>query len=166
MSDPYGYGISNPTDQPISFGGEVPIPQSISANDPGISALKANADHSHALSIGGVDTPWYNLPLGPFCGIYGGAGFRTPQYAQVGNIGLLRGLVAFIGSTAFPVQIGQLPASMAPKAQEVGLAFGETGIFRVDVWADGQVVMMMTTAGDASPSYLSLGAPYFIYVID
>jgi hypothetical protein len=165
MSDPYGFGISNPTDQPINFSGEVPVPQSISANDPGISALKANADHSHGLNVGGVDTPWYNLPLGPFCVPYG-SNFRYPQYSRVGNIGILRGLVAFIGSTAFPVQVGQLPASMTPTCEELGIVWGETGAFRIDIWTDGQVVMMMAMTGDASPSYISLGSPYFIYVID
>jgi hypothetical protein len=167
MSDPYGFGIANPTDQPIQFSGETPLPQSVSSNDSGISQLKANADHSHGLNIGGVDTPWFNLPLGPACTNYagGGAGGATKpaQYTRVGNMGLIRGVVGFLTSTS-PVQIGVVPPEFRPSLREIGIGYGAGGAFEVDLWTDGQLIM--TSGPSVSPFYLSIGSPYFIYIID
>lgn len=48
MSDPYPY--FKETDTPV-FPGEMPYPEPVGISDPGISSLKANADHSHADNV-------------------------------------------------------------------------------------------------------------------
>lgn len=144
----------------------MPLPGPVGQSDSGISALKANADHSHSFLVGAETTTWFNLPLGPFVSNYGG-GYRTAQYTVLGNLGFIRGLVAVSGAPGFPIVLGNIPVDIAPSAREMGVGMGFGGIFRIDLAIDGTLSNMGGITGSpTNPSYLSFGSPYFIYCTD
>ena len=154
-------------DRPPEFLGEMPVPEPIGDSDPGISALKANADHTHAFLLGGVSTTWSVLTLSIYSVPYGGAGFRAPEFTNIGNMVFIRGLVAVTGAAGWGVTIASMPASLAPKAREVGLGFGDLSVYRLDLLTDGALQLASGVGtGSFNPSYLSLGAPYYIYCVD
>ena len=153
-------------DRPPEFLGEMPVPEPIGDSDPGISALKANADHTHALLLGGISTTWSTLLLSPFAVPYG-SGFRAPEFTSIGNMVFIRGLIAVNGATAYPVLLATMPADLAPKARELGMGMGLNSVYRLDLLTDGQLQLLVGVGtGTFNPAFLSLGAPYFIYCVD
>lgn len=65
-----------------TFPGEMPVPEPVGSADPGISQLKANADHSHP-----ADTSSGAIVQEKLMRIYGGwgSGAVTATYVPVGN---------------------------------------------------------------------------------
>jgi hypothetical protein len=153
-------------DHPPEFLGEMPIPEPIGDSDPGISALKANADHTHAFLLGGISTTWSTLLLSVGCAPYGG-GFRTPEFTNVGNLVFVRGLVSCGGLTGFGQTIANMPADLAPKATELAMGMGFNMVYRFDVQTSGAISLNPGVGtGSYNPAWVSLGAPYLIYCVD
>lgn len=84
---------------------------------------------------------WAGLSFGSGWANYGGA-YQTGQYKKVGDLVLLRGLVA--RTSGVGTTIATLPSGYRPLAQCLYIMNTDTGVGRLDIQTDGQII---ATAG-------------------
>ena len=86
---------------------------------------------------GNLGTTWDGLSFGSGWANYGGS-YQTGQVKKVGDLVFLRGLVYRFTGTS--VSIATLPVGYRPPAQCLIGVLTNTGIGRIDIQADGQIV--------------------------
>jgi len=115
--------------QDPTFPGEMPQPEPVGFSDPGGSALKANADHTHEINIGSNQTPWFDWLMTSPWGWYG-APWRKPQYTRIGNVTIIRATLWAGGATpSSPIELGKIPVDYCPQSgnREGFIAIGWVG---------------------------------------
>ena len=157
--------FTQPTDP--TWPGEMPLPAPIGFADPGVSQLKSNADHTHELNIGGINSqaPWFNvLTTTPWT--WQGLPYRQPQYTRLGNVTLLRGVWTTGGTAISPTwEMGKVPVEYAPASGNretfpVYCANATTaGPGECSVRDTGQVVFERSTI---AATYISFPTVWFI----
>jgi hypothetical protein len=148
--------------KPITFQGEMPLPEPVGSSDPGISNLKANADHVHDFEAGGKNTPWFNVSLAGGWVWFGGTA-RVPQYCRVGSLGIIRGVVTNGVATGPLSVVGTIPTTYAPiSGREIWpiITGGPTAIGQLELLQNGQ---LQYTVG---PAALTIVFGTLIYNID
>lgn len=133
------------------FPGEPPLPEKVGENNPGDNSIhKANADHSHALSFG----PFFGIPFAIGWANFGG-GFTSGEYTKLGNVVVLRGLVA--GPNA-PSTIGILPVGYRPIiGTEIYAVIGNNALARVDITTGGLINLTL-----GAGAFVQLSGIWFI----
>lgn len=105
-------------------------------------------------TVGATAGTWTAMPLGNSWANFGG-GNQVAQYRKLGDMVQLRGAIA---SGTFNTTITTLPSGFRPPANiwaAAGLLAG-TGWGRINIGADGTVVVDNTTTGTPTNGYLSL----------
>lgn len=131
-------------DQPAEFLGEMPLPEAIGNSDPGILALKSNADHSHDF----VPKDWLPVLLAGTWAWYGGT-TRQPEYTRIGGLALLRGVFSNGTPQNPPSVVGTIPVDYCPQngMREVFNCQVTGGSGQVDILADGRIIYQSGPVG-------------------
>ena len=87
---------------------------------------------------------WTGLSFGSGWANYGGA-YQTGQYKKVGDLVLLRGLVA--RTSGVGTTIATLPSGFRPAAQCLYIMNTDTGVGRLDIQTDGQIIAISGGTG-------------------
>lgn len=87
---------------------------------------------------------WTGLSFGSGWANYGGA-YQTGQYKKVGDLVLLRGLVA--RTSGVGTTIATLPSGYRPLAQCLYIMNTDTGVGRLDIQTDGQIIAISGGTG-------------------
>jgi hypothetical protein len=106
-------------------------------NDTSTGVVSISAGGGQTTFGGPVGTAWTNVSFGSGWTDYGGS-YQTGQYKKVGDFVFLRGLVK--RTSGSDVSIATLPSGHRPPAQCLIGVLTNTGIGRVDIQTDGQIV--------------------------
>jgi hypothetical protein len=104
---------------------------------------------------------WQDLTLSNSWAAYDAGGWADPQYRKVGNRIELRGLMKN-GTTTSGTIAGSLPAGYRPSGHEMFLQPHASGYLRMDVEADGDIIVRtLSGGGSISSSFVSLAGISF-----
>jgi hypothetical protein len=134
MSSSYPY--FTPLEDP-QFSGEMPLPDAVGDADSGVSILKANADHTHLIEIGGETNPWQDVLFGAGWFNWAVSTNRTCQYSRIGNIAFLRGAFGAPNPANLGATMGTIPIDFCPKNGVIEVfvvTTGGAGVGAQQIW--------------------------------